>query len=390
MTEAYIVAAKRTAGGKRNGRLRDWHPADLAGKLIDGLLDDTGIDPEAVEDVVMGCVTQVGEQAFNVARQAILSSRLPETVPGVTVDRQCGSSQQAIHFAAQGVMSETQDIVIAMGVESMTRAPMNSAYSLAHEKGLGGPFSQTMLERRPGFMYNQFRGAELMADKYGFSRDDLDRLALESHQRAARATRDGDFADEILVVDGVDSDGNVVRHDKDEGIRAETTIESIGAVKTVVGGGRVTAATSSQICDGAAGVMIASAAAIEKYGLKPLARIVQMSVLGGDPYIMLETPIEATRCALVKAGLTIDDIDLYEVNEAFAPVPLAWAKALGADPAKLNVNGGAMALGHPMGATGAKLTTTLLHALRKRGGRYGLQAVCEGGGLANVTIFELL
>lgn len=390
MADAYIVAAKRIAGGRRKGRLRDWHPADLAGRLIDGLLDETSIDPEAVEDVVMGCVTQVGEQAFNVARQAILSSRLPETVPGVTIDRQCGSSQQAIHFAAQGVMSGTQDVVIAMGVESMTRAPMNSAYSLAHEKGLGGPFSATMLERRPGFMYDQFRGAEMIADKHGFTRADLDALALESHLRAARATRDGDFADEILAVEGIDAEGNPVVHDTDEGIRADSTLESIGSVKTVRDGGRVTAATSSQICDGAAGVVIASEAAVREHGLKPIARIVHMSVLGGDPYVMLETPIEATRRALDKAGLTIGDIDLYEVNEAFAPVPLAWMKELGADPAKLNVNGGAMALGHPMGASGAKLATTLIHALRRRGGRYGLQTMCEGGGLANVTIFEAI
>ena len=388
MAEAFIVAALRTAGGKRNGRLKDWHPADLAGLLIDGLLDKTGIDPEAVEDVVMGCVTQVGEQAFNVARQAVLSSRLPETVPGVTIDRQCGSSQQAIHFAAQAVMSGTQDVVIAMGVESMTRAPMNGAYSLAQEKGLGGPFSKTMLERRPGFMYNQFRGAEMLADQHGFERSRLDELALESHQRAARAADAGDFADEILPVPITDADGNPAVHDRDEGIRPDSTLESIGAVKTVVEGGRVTAATSSQICDGAAGVMIVSQAALDKYGLTPLARVHHMSVLGGDPFIMLETPIEATRRALAKVGLTINDMDLYEVNEAFAPVPLAWMKELGADPAKLNVNGGAMALGHPMGASGAKLATTLIHALRKRGGRYGLQTMCEGGGLANVTIFE--
>lgn len=390
MSEAYIVAAKRTAGGKRNGRLREWHPADLAGRLIDGLLDEAAIDPSLVDDVVMGCVTQVGEQAFNVARQAILSSRLPETVPGVTVDRQCGSSQQAIHFAAQAVMSGSQDIVIAMGVESMTRVPMNSAYSLAHEKGLGGPFSRTMLERRPGFMYNQFRGAEMMADQHGFSRIDLDTLAVASHARAMRATRDGDFGDEILPVGGLDAEGNAVTHDTDEGIRPESTLETLAAVKTVVEGGRVTAATASQICDGAAGVLVVGKEALARHGLTPLARIVHMSVLGGDPYIMLETPIEATRRALAKAGMTIDDIDLYEVNEAFAPVPLAWVKELGADPAKLNVNGGAIALGHPMGASGAKLATTLVHALRKRGKRYGLQTMCEGGGLANVTIFEAL
>jgi acetyl-CoA C-acetyltransferase len=388
MPEAYIVAALRTAGGRRKGRLSGWHPADLAGRLIDGLLEKSGVDPALVEDVVMGCVTQVGEQAFNVARQAVLSSRLPESVPGVTVDRQCGSSQQAIHFAAQAVMAGTNDVVIAAGVESMTRAPMNSAFLLANEKGLGGPFSATMLERRPGFVYDQFRGAEMMADKYGFSRADLDALALESHLRAARATDSGDFAEEILPIPITDAEGALAVHDRDEGIRFDSTLASIGAVKTVVEGGRVSAANASQICDGAAGVMIVSEAALRAHALTPLARIHHMSVLGGDPFIMLETPVEATRRALAKTGQTIGDMDLYEVNEAFASVPLAWMKALGADPAKLNVNGGAMALGHPMGASGAKLATTLIHALRKRGGRFGLQTMCEGGGLANVTIFE--
>ena len=390
MADAYIVAAVRTAGGKRNGRLKGWHPADLAGRVIDALVARAGVDPAAIEDVVMGCVTQVGEQAFNVARQAILSSVLPETVPGVTVDRQCGSSQQAIHFAAQAVMSGTQDLVIAAGVESMTRAPMNSAFTLANEKGLGGPFSATMLERRPGFVYNQFRGAELMADRYGLDRAALDALALESHRRAARAVAEGAFADEILPIEVEDAEGNRVVHDADEGVRADATIESIGSVKTVVEGGRISAATSSQICDSAAGVLVASEAAVERYGLVLLARIHHMSVLGGDPFVMLESPIEATRRALAKTGLTIDDIDLYEVNEAFASVPLAWMKALGADPAKLNVHGGAMALGHPMGASGAKLATTLIHALRRRGKRYGLQTMCEGGGLANVTIYEAM
>jgi len=390
MAEAYIVAALRTAGGRRKGRLKDWHPADLAGRVIDGLVEQTGLDPAAVEDVIMGCVTQVGEQAFNVARQAILSSSLPETVPGVTIDRQCGSSQQAIHFAAQAVMAGAQDVVIAMGVESMTRAPMGSAFLLAHEKGLGTPMSPVMLERRPGFAYDQFRGAEMMAEKHGFTRSDLDALALLSHRKAARATQGGDFRDEILPIPVKDADGADAMHEVDEGIRFDATPESLGAVKTVMDGGRITAATSSQICDGAAGVLIVSEAALKRHGIKPLARIHHMSVLGGDPFIMLETPIEATRRALAKAGLTIDEIDLYEVNEAFASVPLAWLNEVGADPAKLNVNGGAMALGHPMGASGAKLAATLIHALRKRGKRYGLQTMCEGGGLANVTIYEAL
>jgi acetyl-CoA C-acetyltransferase len=390
MTQAYIVAATRTAGGRRNGRLRDWHPADLAGTVIDALLDRTGIDPAAVDDVVMGCVTQVGEQAFNAARQAILSSRLPETVPGVTVDRQCGSSQQAIHFAAQAVMAGTADMVIALGVESMTRVPMNSAYTLPHEKGLGGPISPVMLERRPGFAYNQFKGAEMMASKYGFERPDLDALALESHRRAAKAANEGLFRDEILPVAITDADGAAAVHDTDEGIRFDATIETIGAVRTVIEGGRISAATSSQICDGAAGVLVVSEGALKAYGLTPLARIHHMGVLGGDPEIMLETPIPATLRALDRAGLSISDIDLYEVNEAFASVPLAWIKAVGADPDRLNVHGGAIALGHPMGASGAKLATTLIHALRQRKLRYGLQTMCEGGGLANVTIFEAL
>jgi acetyl-CoA C-acetyltransferase len=390
MAEAYIVAALRTAGGRRKGRLKDWHPADLAGRVLDALVEQTGVDPAVVDDVIMGCVTQVGEQAFNVARQAILSSSLPEIVPGVTIDRQCGSSQQAIHFAAQAVMAGAQDVVSAMGVESMTRVPMGSAFLLANEKGLGTPMSPVMLKRRPGFGYDQFRGAEMMADKHGFTRSDLDALALSSHQKAARATQDGDFRDEILPIPVKDADGADAMHEVDEGIRFDATPESLSAVKTVVEGGRITAATSSQICDGAAGVLIVSAAALKRYGLEPLARIHHMSVLGGDPFIMLETPIEATRRALAKAGLTIDEIDLYEVNEAFASVPLAWLNEVGADPAKLNVNGGAMALGHPMGASGAKLAATLIHALRKRGKRYGLQTMCEGGGLANVTIYEAL
>ncbi|MGV3768959.1 MAG: acetyl-CoA C-acetyltransferase [Sphingobium phenoxybenzoativorans] len=390
MAEAYIVAATRTAGGRRGGRLRNWHPADLSGRVIDALVEQSGIDPAQVDDVVMGCVTQVGEQAFNVARQAILSSNLPETVPGVTVDRQCGSSQQAIHFAAQAVIAGSAQAVIAAGVESMTRVPMSSAYTLAHEKGWGGPMSPVMLERRPGFAYNQFKGAEMMAAKYGFSRADCDALALSSHKRAIAATESGLFAEEILSVSGVDAEGNAVPHDVDEGIRFDATPESIGAVKTVLPDGLVTAASSSQICDGSAGVLIVSEAMLKSLNVAPLARIHQMTVLGGDPVIMLETPIPATERALKAAGMSIQDIDLYEVNEAFAPVPLAWAKAIGADLDRLNVHGGAMALGHPMGASGAKLATTLIHALRQRKGRYGLQTMCEGGGLANVTIFEAL
>ena len=386
MAEAYIVSAVRTAGGRRGGRLKDIHSADLGAVVIDELLKRTDIDPAVVDDVIMGCVTQVGEQAFNVARQVVLASNLPETVPGVTVDRQCGSSQQAIHFAAQAVMSGTAEAVIAAGVESMTRVPMNSAYLLAHEKGMEGPISPGMLKKRPGFAFNQFKGAEMMASKYGFTRPDLDALALSSHHRAAKATEEGWFRDEIAPVAIEGEEDHIV----DEGIRFDATADSIAAVRLLQEGGEVSIAASSQICDGAAGVMVVSAAMLKSLGVEPLARIHHISVLGGDPGIMLETPIAATEIALKKAGLSIEDIDLYEVNEAFASVPLAWMKALGADPERLNVHGGAMALGHPMGASGAKLTATLVHALRRNKKRYGLQTMCEGGGLANVTIYEAL
>jgi acetyl-CoA C-acetyltransferase len=390
MTQAYIVAAVRTPGGRRGGRLKGWHPVDLVAAVIDDVIRRTGIDPASVEDVVMGCVTQIGEQAFNVARQAILASVLPDSVPGVTVDRQCGSSQQAIHFAAQAVMSGAADVVIAAGVESMTRAPMSSAATLAAEKGYGSPISPGIEKFRPGFELNQFRGAEMMAAKYGLTRDDTDAFALRSHQNAIAATREGKFKHEIVPIPYVDAEGTTQMHEVDEGIRFEATIESIGSVKLLREDGVVTAASASQICDGASAVLVMSERAMKQAGLEPLARVHHMSVLGGDPVIMLEAPIPATQRALKKAGLNIRDIDLYEVNEAFSTVPLAWLKTLDADPARLNVHGGAIALGHPMGATGAKLAGTLIHALRQRAGRYGLQTVCEGGGLANVTIYEVL
>lgn len=392
MAEAYIVAARRTAGGRRNGRLAGWHPADLAGRVLDSLVDDTKIDPSAIEDVIMGCVGQVGEQSMNVARSAVLSSKLPESVPATSIDRQCGSSQQALHFAAQAVMSGTMDCVVAAGVESMTRVPMFTASELPRKAGLGEYLGAQMRARYPDVQFSQFAGAEMIARKYGLSKQQLDEYALESHRRAIAATREGQFAREILPVEvrRADGSGNGEMHTVDEGIRFDATLEAIAGVKLLQEGGVISAANASQICDGATGVMVVSERALKDFGLKPLARIHHMSVLGHDPVIMLEAPIPATEAALRKAGLSINDIDAYEVNEAFAPVPIAWLKAVGGDPARLNVNGGAIALGHPLGASGTKLMTTLINVLRERGGRYGLQTMCEGGGMANVTIIERL
>jgi acetyl-CoA C-acetyltransferase len=386
MAEAYIVEAARTAGGKRGGALKDWHPADMAARVLDTLVARTGVDPAAIEDVVMGCVGQAGEQAFHVGRNAVLASKLPQSVPAVTIDRQCGSSQQAIHFAAQAVMSGTQDMVIAAGVESMTRVPMGLPVTLPMQHGIGtGPFPQSIRDRFGVAMFSQFDGAEMIAGKYGFSREELDAFALDSHRKAARATKAGDFADEIVPLE---IEGGV--HVEDEGVRHDATLEGIASVKLLREGGRISAANASQVCDGASGVLIVNEAALKSHGLTPLARIHNLTVTAGDPVIMLEEPIPATARALSRAGMRIEDIDLYEVNEAFAPVPLAWLRETGADPAKLNVNGGAIALGHPLGASGAKLMATLIYALKNRGLRYGLQTMCEGGGIANVTIVERL
>jgi acetyl-CoA C-acetyltransferase len=390
MAEAYIVAATRTAGGRKGGRLREWHPADLAGVVLNELVDRTGVDPARVEDVVMGCVMQVGEQSTNVARNAILASKLPESVPGTSVDRQCGSSQQALQFAAQAVMSGTQDVVIAAGVESMTRVPMGLSVALPAKEGFGVPKSPRMEDRYPNIQFSQFMGAEMVAEKYKLTKDQLDEYGYRSHQRAIAATQGGAFKDEIVAVDGKDAEGNSVRHDVDEGIRFDASLEGMRGVKLLREGGRITAATSSQICDGASGVMIVSEKALKELNLTPMARIHHLSVIGHDPVIMLEAPLPATERALKKAGMSVDDIDLFEVNEAFASVPVAWLQTTGADPERLNVNGGAIALGHPLGASGTKLMTTLLYALKKRGKRYGLQTMCEGGGLANVTIVEAL
>jgi acetyl-CoA C-acetyltransferase len=400
MAEAFIVAAVRTASGRRGGRLSGWHPVDLAAQVLDALVDRAGVDPAAVEDVIMGCVMPAAEQSNNIARNAVMASKLPESVPGTTLDRQCGSSQQALHFAAQAVMSGTMDCVIAGGIESMTRVPMGTPSTLARKAGLGHYMSPALQARYPGIEFSQFTGAEMMVKKYGLNREQLDRYALQSHQRAIAATREGRFAAEILPVavrraeasatGFIAVDGPDELHTTDEGIRFEATYDSIASVKLLKEGGAITAATASQIADGASGVMVVSERGLKALGLKPLARIHHLSVTGGDPVIMLDAPIPATQRALQKAGLNIADIDLYEVNEAFAPVPLAWAQVTGGDPAKLNVNGGAIALGHPLGASGTKLMTTLLHGLQQRGGRYGLQTMCEGGGMANVTLIERL
>ncbi|WP_066650812.1 MULTISPECIES: acetyl-CoA C-acetyltransferase [Sphingomonas] len=390
MAEAYIVDAVRTAGGKRGGKLAGVHPVDMAATVLDAIVARTGIDGAAVDDVVMGCVMQGGQQAGQVGRNAVLAAKnLPDSVPAVSIDRQCGSSQQSMQFAAQAVMSGTQDIVIASGVESMTRVPMGSTMTLHMKEGMGNYKSPRLEEKYPGIMFSQFMGAEMIVKKHGFDRAMLDAFALESHRRAAAATQSGAFDNEIIAIEIEGPEGSEM-HRSDEGIRYDATLESIGSVKLLQEGGAITAANASQICDGASAVMIVSEAALKEHSLTPLARIVNLTVTGGDPVIMLEEPLFATDKALKRAGLSIDDIDLYEVNEAFAPVPLAWLKHVGGDHAKLNVNGGAIALGHPLGASGTKLMATLVNALRARGGRYGLQTMCEGGGIANVTIIERL
>ncbi len=386
MPEAYIVEAVRTPGAKRKGALAGIHPADLGATVLNALVDRTGIDPAAVEDVIVGCVTQAGEQAFAFGRNMVMASRLPDSVPAVTIDRQCGSSQQALHFAAQAVMSGTQDIVIAAGAESMTRVPMLSNMTLHAQAGMGeGPWSRAIRNRYGVSGFSQFHGAQAMADKYGFSREDMDAFALESHRRAVSAIETGAFSREIVPV--ATETGLFTQ---DEGVRFDASMAAMAAVKPIAEGGTITAANASQMTDGASAVMVVSEAGMKRFGLKPLARIHSLTVTAGDPVIMLEEPIPATRKALARSGLRLDDIDLFEVNEAFASVPLAWMKALDVDPARLNVNGGAIALGHPLGASGTKLMTTLVHTLHARGQKWGLQTMCEGGGIANVTIIEAL
>lgn len=389
MAEAYIVDAVRTAGGRRGGRLAGVHPVDLGAAVFDAVADRNDFDPAAIDDVITGCVGQGGEQTVNLARNAVMASKLPDTIPGVTIDRQCGSSQQAMHFAAQGVMSGMQDIVLASGIESMTRVPMGTSATLFMKEGLGHYKSPRIEEAYPGINFSQFVGAEMIAKKYGFDRAKTDAFALESHKRAIAATESGAFDNEIVGLDIETPEGQEI-HKVDEGIRFDVTTESIGGVKLLQEGGVLTAASSSQICDGASAVLIVSEKALKDHNLKPRARIHNLTVTAGDPVIMLEEPLFATDRALQRAGMKIGDIDLYEVNEAFAPIPLAWLHHTGAEHARMNVNGGAISLGHPLGASGTKLMATLLNALEARSGKYGLQTMCEGGGQANVTIIERL
>jgi acetyl-CoA acetyltransferase family protein len=388
---AYIVSATRTPGGKKNGSLSGWHPADMGAMVLDELIRKTGIDPKDVDDVIFGCVDQVGAQAGNLARNSVLASSLPESVPGTTIDRQCGSSQQALHFATQAVMSGTQDVVIAGGVEVMSIVPIGASITDGMNANHGFPFNADGIEKRyPGIFFSQFTGAELVADKWNLSREDLDKFALQSHLKAAAASKAELFNGEILPLQGKKDNGNNSIVLLDEGIRYDASIEALAGLKTVTEGGVITAGNASQITDGASAIMVCNDAGLKKITSGPRALIKNITVVGDDPVFMLTGPIPASKLALKKANLTINDMDLYEVNEAFAPVPLAWSIELEADQSKLNVNGGAIALGHPLGATGTKLMTTLLHELERREGKYALQAICEGGGTANATIIERL
>ncbi|HEX4778168.1 MAG TPA: acetyl-CoA C-acetyltransferase [Acidimicrobiia bacterium] len=383
MAEAYIVDAVRTPVGRRGGGLSQVHPADLGAHPITALVDRTGIDPAAVEDVIFGNVDSIGPQAGCIARTCWLTAGMPEAVPGTTIDRQCGSSQQAVHFAAQAVMSGTNGLIVAGGVQNMSAIPITAAMVAGQEYGFPDPFttSKGWVKRYGDQEISQFRGAEMIAERWDISREDMERFALESHHRAIRAIDEGRFEREIVPLEGVTAD---------EGPRRDTSLEKMAKLPTLVDGGRLTAAVSSQISDAGVAMLIASEQAVKAHGLQPRARIHHLSVRGDDPVIMLTGPIPATRYALDKTGLTPDDIDLVEINEAFASVVLAWQKETGFDLAKVNVNGGAIALGHPLGATGTRLMTTLLNELERTGGRYGLQTMCEGGGMANVTIIERL
>ncbi len=383
--EAVIVEAVRTAVGRKGGQLKDWHPVDLLAHTLSALVQRTKIDAGLVEDVIIGCVSQVGEQSINVGRNAVLAAGFPETVPGTTVDRQCGSSQQAIHFAAQGVLSGAYDVVIAGGVESMTRVPLGSSYM----QGPGAPFGSQMLKRYDNGLVHQGISADLVAQKWEISRRELDEYSLESHRRAARATTEGRFSSQIVPVPVQNEDGTSSMFERDEGIRTDTSLEKLASLKPAFKpDGLITAGNSSQISDGAAAVLIMERGTAEQLGLKPRARFVSFSLAGDNPILMLTAPIPATFKALARAGLTMDDIDLVEINEAFASVVLAWQRETGTDLQKVNVNGGAVAVGHPLGASGARLTTVLLHELERTGGRYGLQTICEGGGMANGMIIE--
>ncbi len=384
MPEAVIVDAVRTPLGKRNGVLADWHPADLAAETLKALAERSSLDPVVVDDVIMGCVSQTGDQTWNIGRNAVLGAGWPESVPGVTIDRQCGSSQQSVHFAAQGVMAGAYDVVVAAGVESMSRVPMGSS-----AQG-GRPFGEKMRERYQDNLIPQGLSAELIADKWGLSREDVDTIGYESQMRAIRATDEGRFENEIVPIE-VKHEGVVTTVKTDEGLRRSTTVEGLGTLKPAFKeDGVVTAGNSSQITDGAAAILIMTPEKAKEYGLKPRAAFRSFSLAGTDPITMLTGPIPATQKALAKAGLEVGDIDLFEINEAFASVIGAWLMDTGADWDKVNVNGGAIALGHPLGASGARLMTTLVNELERSGGRYGLQAMCEGGGMANGTIIESL
>ena len=383
MPEAYIVDALRTPVGKRGGGLSQVHPADLGAHVLKTLVERNDLDPMLVEDVVFGCLDAIGPQAGDIARTCWLAAGLPEAIPGTTVDRQCGSSQQAVHFAAQGVMSGTQDVVIAGGVQNMSMIPIASAMTVADQFGFTDPFSgsEGWVARYGTQEISQFRAAELIAQKWGIEREAMERFALQSHERALQAIDEARFEREIVPLRDVSVD---------EGPRRGTSLEKMATLPTLVEGGRITAAMASQISDGAAAMLVMSERAVKELGVTPRARIHHLSVRGDDPVFMLTAPIPATAYALAKAGMTLDDIDLVEINEAFAPVVLAWQQETGADMSKVNVNGGAIALGHPLGATGVRLMTTLLNELERTGGRYGLQTMCEGGGQANVTIIERL
>jgi acetyl-CoA C-acetyltransferase len=383
MPEAYIVDAVRTPVGRRNGGLSKVHPADLGAHALSALMNRTGIDPAAVEDVIFGCVDTIGPQAGDIARTCWLAAGLPEEVPGTTIDRQCGSSQQAVHFAAQAVMSGTADVIVAGGVQNMSMIPISSAMIAAQPMGFNDPFSgsEGWRKRYGDEEVSQFRSAEMIAEKWQATREDMERFAFESHRRAIAAIDSGRFRSQIAPLAGVEND---------EGPRRDTSLEKMATLKTLTPGGRMTAGVSSQISDAAAALLIVSEQALKTHNLTPRARIHHLSVRADNPVWMLTAPIPATRWALEKTGMKIDDIDLVEINEAFASVVIAWLKETGADPEKVNVNGGAIALGHPLGATGARMMTTLLNELEARGGRYGLQTMCEGGGQANVTIIERL
>jgi len=383
MPEAYIVDALRTPVGKRGGGLSQVHPADLGAHVLKTIVERNDLDPMLVEDVVFGCLDTIGPQAGDIARTCWLAAGLPEAIPGTTVDRQCGSSQQALHFAAQGVMSGTQDVVIAGGVQNMSMIPIASAMTVAEQFGFTDPFSgsEGWVARYGTQEISQFRAAELIAEKWGIEREDMERFALQSHERALQAIDEDRFAKEIVPFGYVSVD---------EGPRRGTSLEKMATLPTLVEGGRITAAMASQISDGAAAILVMSERAVQELGITPRARVHHLSVRGDDPVFMLTAPIPATAYALQKAGMSLDDIDLVEINEAFAPVVLAWQQETGADMSRVNVNGGAIALGHPLGATGARLMTTMLHELERTGGRYGLQTMCEGGGQANVTILERL